>query len=528
MGLSDILVRNINKNLERLVPENLQKVSSELASKATKDELQQVSLSYKESYNTLALLQTAYPTGDIYNHSVLEDGMIYTYNNGWISTNIQANGTGITDNSITEEKTTFFEKSKNLYDKSTTVSGSLSTTTGELSISSSWYASDFIPVEAGITYKYTYLGVANPITAILYYGETGNYISYTTNTNGILTLSSNSTVRKIRLKIATVNIGINIMFNKGDILLPYAPYGKQTLTTLKCIPIESLDDTIKKVICWGDSLTMGDGYTPYPTVLQNLLGSNYEVLNYGVGGETTKTISGRQGGMLYIVQPGITIPAGTTSVAVTLLSDDGGTVAPLLQDSSGVKGINPCFIEDIQGVLSYSSGVYYFTRSVAGTSKVINRPSSLIPASQILTGTYIPIIWMGTNGGFADSAELIYQHKKMLDIANVKKYLILGTTNVTESQGSSRETLMYKEFGRHYINLRQYLSSPIYDGETIVSSYGLNDEGLTATAQDLADIATGYVPTSLRIDSGNIHYNNYGYDAIGKLVYKRGHELGYW
>lgn len=92
------------------IPDRLDDQSSQLAQienqKASKTELQQVSLSYKESYATLVDLQTAYPSGDAHNHAVLDDGMIYTWNSAlstpdWVSTNIQANGTGVADGTVT-------------------------------------------------------------------------------------------------------------------------------------------------------------------------------------------------------------------------------------------------------------------------------------------------------------------------------------------------------------------------------------------------------------------------------------------
>lgn len=86
---------------------NFKEINAQMALTATKTELQQISLSYKESYDTLALLKITYPSGDIYNHTVKEDGMIYTYKNGWVSTGIQANGTGIANGTVTPEKTSF-------------------------------------------------------------------------------------------------------------------------------------------------------------------------------------------------------------------------------------------------------------------------------------------------------------------------------------------------------------------------------------------------------------------------------------
>lgn len=67
------------------------------------EKTQGVSLAYKESYETLEALQLAYPSGDSYNHVVLSDGNIYTWvKNIWKNTNIQGNGTGISNNSIND------------------------------------------------------------------------------------------------------------------------------------------------------------------------------------------------------------------------------------------------------------------------------------------------------------------------------------------------------------------------------------------------------------------------------------------
>lgn len=93
------------KYVKELTPGPVSLLTQQLADKATKAELQQVSLSFKESYDTLAALQTAYPSGDAYNHTVKADGMIYTYANSvWASTGILANGTGIADETVTSAK----------------------------------------------------------------------------------------------------------------------------------------------------------------------------------------------------------------------------------------------------------------------------------------------------------------------------------------------------------------------------------------------------------------------------------------
>lgn len=89
----------------------LDEALSKVGDMATVKDLQQLSLSFKESYQTLLALQAAYPNGNVHNHAVLTDNMIYTYKNGWISTGIQANGTGLADGTVTPAKTNFLETS---------------------------------------------------------------------------------------------------------------------------------------------------------------------------------------------------------------------------------------------------------------------------------------------------------------------------------------------------------------------------------------------------------------------------------
>ncbi|MCF6764128.1 hypothetical protein, partial [Pseudomonas fragi] len=68
------------------------------------------------------------------------------------------------------------------------------------------------------------------------------------------------------------------------------------------------------------------------------------------------------------------------------------------------------------------------------------------------------------------------------------------------------------EFGRRFIPIRQYLVK-----------YGLADAGITPTAQDNADMASGTVPTSLRFDG--VHWLAPGYTILANIVFQRLKEL---
>lgn len=290
----------------------------------------------------------------------------------------------------------------------------------------------------------------------------------------------------------------------------------------------------KIIDCWGDSLTAGagGGGTTHPLVLQSKLGSEWVVNNMGVGGETANTIAGRQGGLPMTLNEGFTIPVSTTPVEVSFKNFYHDTPSPLRQGNNGNWGINPCYINGVEGELSItqtsstsSDNKYYFTRAEAGEEVVIDKPTLLTTNNMLTKRNNLMIIFMGQNGG---STNLESKIRWMLDYSTRpdSEYIILGLTSGTAS--ASLEERMYWNFGRHYINLRGYMTTPIYDtdGTTIISCYGLRDAGLVATADDLTYIAQGKIPPSLLSDS--VHGNEHYYRIIGTLVYERGKELGYW
>lgn len=303
--------------------------------------------------------------------------------------------------------------------------------------------------------------------------------------------------------------------------------------------LNEANETSPKIIdCWGDSLTYGVASSiirgGYVTRLKNKLGNDWAVNNFGVGGEKTKTIACRQGGMNFVVQPDIVIPSNIAPVEIKLLADDG---SPIQCRDTDIGGINPCYINGVEGTLSIDYGTFtkhFFTRKNVGDEIVINRPVTLVTANKNRKGN-VNIIWMGQNGekhedhsGWDSEDDLVNQIRKMVEVANTDRYLILGLHTKDLTSRKLLEEKMYSEFGIHYINLRKYLSSPIYDtdGITIKSSYGLDDVGFTATDDDKRFIGMGYCPPSLLTDG--VHGKDEFFDVITKLVYDRGNELGYW
>jgi lysophospholipase L1-like esterase len=283
-----------------------------------------------------------------------------------------------------------------------------------------------------------------------------------------------------------------------------------------------IDNSLKSITCWGDSITAGAGGsgTKYPLVLAELCGRT--VYNAGVGGESSATISARQGGTVMLVND-FTIPSTTTAVQIAdyynpILNNQGKAVYPLRQ---GNGYVNTCSIGGVEGTLSRTQTsstskdlVYYFTRTEAGNEVIIDRPTPIITAGQIDRRSDIMIIFIGQNGGYDTTEELINQIKAMVDFNDSIKteYIVLGLTSGTAESRASMEYDFSEAFGRRYINLREY-----------ISAYGLDDAELTATKEDLEDMAEGSIPASLRYD--NVHFNAYGYTVIGNLIYKKLLEL---
>ena len=110
---------------------------------------------------------------------------------------------------------------------------------------------------------------------------------------------------------------------------------------------ESISDKIydvscrKEIVCFGDSLTAGSGSSDgrsYPLVLSEL--TNMDVVNAGVGGETSLQIATRQGALMLYCEP-FTIPEDSTAVNIVLnsLEHDYSKDFSIIDHSEG--SINP-------------------------------------------------------------------------------------------------------------------------------------------------------------------------------------------
>lgn len=344
--------------------------------------------------------------------------------------------------------------------------------------------------------------------------------------------------------LTTTTTQMLIGFNTDGSLIPYEEY-KQSFSLTQEMRgdidediselyerLSKLDgeNTISRVVTWGDSLTDGSGASTtskqYPSVLKPLISSKnseINVLNAGIGGEGSKNIATRQGAIVLNVKP-VTIPA-SGSVTIELETWHGLPIQMCRRGGNNVTSdvekmmLNPCSIAGVTGtLLRDSSGGYIFTRSTNGNAVTIERPVPLVTyaSTNLNLPTDINVFWVGTNDVNDDIEDTISVIKLMIEKTTSKKYIVIGLTSKAYHQDIEvKNQKMALAFGKHFLDIRQY-----------ILEYGLADAGIEPTEQDLTNITNGEVPSSLLVD--NVHGNDYFYDIIANQVYKFGQGLAYW
>ena len=343
------------------------------------------------------------------------------------------------------------------------------------------------------------------------------------------------------LKYPPTTITLNVKITSADnevIATELVGFDKKNYYTKNEID-EKLQENGDYITTWGDSLTAGGGWN---SRLAELAGMT--LYNGGTGGENARTIVARQGADMMTIN-NIVIPSDIQPVTIATRSSDGGiktewgyTVTPLLQ---GGAHVNPCKIGNILGTLKWTganyadmTGIWTFTRKETGEQVKIDRPTAIRTDFDMNRNSpYLMVIFIGQNGGYNDLDDLVRQHKMMIEHASAKHTIILGLSSGSASSRKSYEDRMKQEFGRYFISLREYLAHPIYgtDGKTIVSCYGLADQGLEPGSKEyngvtynaLDEIATGTVPHQILQD--HVHYTTGTKDVIGTMLYKKCCEL---
>lgn len=244
-------------------------------------------------------------------------------------------------------------------------------------------------------------------------------------------------------------------------------------------------DYTNSIICWGDSFSDNSAnstnfYTYYLSQLLSERSADIDVVfSSGIEGDTVPVIAAKQGGMPMLAQPFV-IPAQVKSVEISLKNSLGGTV--LIQDKLN-SGLNPCTIAGVEGTIDYRGGKLCFTRSKAGKEIKITTPATVVTNVMQNIKGYTAVFFFGGDCTKYNPPELVSMYKEMIKFHNSEKYIIVGSITGDEKTLAPYEEALAKEFKTHYINLRDYLVTNVY-----------NDYEIKISTADAKALRSGAVP----------------------------------
>ena len=276
------------------------------------------------------------------------------------------------------------------------------------------------------------------------------------------------------------------------------------------------------IACWGDGLTygtFGEG-TSYPSVLEELIKKEnypYEVENMGVYGEDSRTVLGRTGALPFVISEDFTIEGSSELIKMEIESEDGSEVNPCIQDYN--PGFNPCVVAGVNCIIYgetrpdniAKASAYYLSRQDNST-RVVEVPAGteVMTSGSTEYDDYINILQIGDGGGYSTDRELIEQAVKFAEkFGESDKYIIIGRLSGTAEENAAYDSDMENEFGDHYLNVREVLSSK-------------EVEGVEYSQEDRKAMEEGSIPDCL-INNG--YLNSKGYEAVAELVFERLKEL---
>lgn len=268
----------------------------------------------------------------------------------------------------------------------------------------------------------------------------------------------------------------------------------------------------KNIWCLGDSLT--EASTGWRTQLASLISAR-TITNGGIGGQTSTQIAARAGGVFSLLTlPGNQIPA-SGSVSVTAVSN---RLLSAPSRSSGTLSVNG-WLAGVYGALTCAHDasnddlldVYTFTRATSGVATYCPPSSAFVPdVSGMDLGTLI--ICVGTNN-IGSTSDIISDFASCIGVQKTaeKRFLLMSPVNSSpKTAGASPDTshvndciaiesALTQKYGDRVLRVREF-------------SWQFND----GSADDLADVAAGCVPRSLRLDA--VHWNEFLHVKIAEWL----------
>lgn len=381
-----------------------------------------ISGSPRNTYATLADLQTAHATDDGFNYLVSANNHIYDWISGaWTDTNVQFLPTPIADASVTPTKLSFLPVvgtlGKNLFDKTKITDGYYPVwSTGNLQAGATMSASDYTLISASTIYTVSHNH------QLSFYDVNKVFIS------GIATpttFTSPSNAMYVRIGILTANLSI-YQFEKGSVKTVYEAYTtfikteSLNLTTLKPLIVDFKNIVSKNLF---DKTNITDGY--YPNYNTGVLSASatYSASNFMA---ILPSVS-------YVVSHNYQIAFYDASYVY---------ISGIATPSVFITPSNAVFAR--VGILTANLGVYQMEKGTVGTSyvsfgtKIGADTLDIDGIKNLVSGVVIKEIIVAPSGG--DFSKISDAIASITDASELKHYLI------TVKEGTYNDTFRTKKY----------------------------------------------------------------------------------
>lgn len=280
--------------------------------------------------------------------------------------------------------------------------------------------------------------------------------------------------------------------------------------------------------CPGDSLTDVTSSGDWLPKLANDL--NWPYYNAGIGGQGSKQIASRAGGVPPLFEA-FTIPATTTPVSCVVKNGyspcSNGGAAQLIK------------IKNVVGSLARdNSGNHTFTRIEAGVQTAVANGD---PGYSVLAEMYskrVFIIGSGRNSVLAmRPQDIVSTIRSIIDNqrTQVKRVIVWSFPYFPDDSPQFKilvdniNNAIKQAFPEFFVDVKSWLCTT---SPELISGVGYIDDpftvlGITPTSQDLSDISAGLTPVTFRAAVNDGHFNQLSGTAIAYL-FKRVFQIRGW
>lgn len=271
---------------------------------------------------------------------------------------------------------------------------------------------------------------------------------------------------------------------------------------------------VEMIAAWGDSLTSGAGIPAadtYPAQAEALFGYSRKIDNNGVGGQNSTAIAARMNAVpTLLTLEGDRIPASGAAPVVARSTTGVTNQGPRAQAGTicGVPGQLEAVTSD-----AGASYTYGFTRTQSGSTVQCPAGSTFRFTAGDAQRDRVTWIWAGTNG--ADTGHSVVEDIGAMVASLGHDYYIIGGLPSGAAHSAARianaksiNATLAQLYGKHFVDLPAALAA-----------------GGDGSAEDVADVAAGITPRSLRIDA--LHLNARGNVIVAKAFHDATLKLGF-